>query len=233
MRAFGLLIGTGLILACGGAGTPEVVAVPPAEEVVEEPPPPPPPPACPFDLESVKTAGVVLNYAIDGQPEAWLRLSPLPDGREDGLHFEFERRDETGREVGVERYVCGPRGLALVASGHDGHEVVFAPPVLVVPVGGGSGGAVGTVTLTSADSNEGLDYTHAFEAVEEGESEFGSEHVTVLSTLTLAGDVPMTIETETVWALAPGFIGAVSRVQLVNGVEQAERLRTVVPRGGR
>ena len=234
MRVHALLIAMVCSAACGGASAPAPPeAAEPAVTFVSDEPPPPPPPRCPFDLASVRTSNVVLNYAIDDQPESWVRVSAAADGDEEHVSFEYERRDERGREVGVESYVCSARGLALESSGGPSGEVRFEPPVLVVPVGSGSGGGSGTMSLVQPTGTVEFTYLHDFEAFEEGTSEFGERHFRVENLLALSGEVEVELRTETLWVVDSGLIGAVARTQQVDGVETVERLRTVVPRGSR
>ena len=215
------------IAACGAP--PPVPEPPVVESAVREAEPPPP--ACPFDLDAVRAAGTVLNYAIADQPEASLRVWPDAEGDSTTVTFRYERRDEEGREEGVERYRCGEFGLALLEAGPEGRRIRFEPAIVVLPTVAESGQTAGSATLSVPDEEPlRFNYLHSFEIVPAAESTFEGEHVGVASSLTFGEPVSLGIANETTWIHAPGLLAAAARNQaLGGGVRYAEQLRTMVP----
>ena len=219
-----------LLVACGArAPVPE-----PAVEIASpEPrePEPPAPPVCSLDLEAVRDAGTVMNYAIAGQTEASLRVWPDPDGDPLSIRFHYERRDENGLEAGIEEYRCGDFGLSLVRAGPDGEAIRFEPPVLLLPTVVESGETAGTATLESAEGESiTFDYVHTFQSTPPEDSAFEGDRTGVASTLTLGYPASTVVSTQTTWIYGPGLLAAVVRTQeFESGRTYAEQLRTVVP----
>ncbi len=224
-----LILLAGVLAGCGGS---QAAAPAPAEDGVvaelEPEPEPEPLPACPFDMEQIRNAAVGFNVAIQGEPESWLRLRLVPSFPDHDLSFEYEQRDEGGREVGFEHYVCTPAGLALSSTESDGLTISFSPPVLVLPVDGGSGQSAGSVTLDSADSKVAASYVHTFEASAAPPHEFEGETIQVVSTIRFEGAVESRIETATVWVVAPDLLAPVTRAQSRDdGPVRVESVRTL------
>jgi hypothetical protein len=215
-----------------GCGAPAPVAEVEEPLVVEQTPDPlPRPPSCPFGIAAVRAAGTVLNYAIEEQAEASLRVWPEADADATlSLTFRYERRDERGLEVGRERYRCTDAGLLLVAAGPDDAELRFNPPIMVLPRLAEQGQTGGTATLDTAEGTIQVEFVHSFVSQVGVRSPFEGEHIGVASSLSLGAPISQVISTETTWVVGPQLLAAVVRRQSFDdGPTYSEVLRTLVP----
>lgn len=200
---------------------------------------------CAVDLDRLDGHGITVTFLLPPNGEGSMSWAPRRGPESGTMNVRYEARDESGREVGVEEWVCTARGLALRRVGPDDRRMTFDPPVPALPLTSRDGAARGSVSLATPEGVSFWDYSFAFDTApiaaygplaREPGTWLRVRSVLVLNAEAGGEGAEMEWASETDWIVGQDFVIPANRSQEIRFAgtirSRTEEARTIARAGG-